>query len=379
MKRILFVDDDANILTGLRRSLRGLRNEWEMVFAEGASTALEQCALAPFDVVVSDARMPGMEGSEFLGNVMQVFPDTVRMILSGQCSRDSVLKCVGVAHQFLSKPCDAATLKATIQRICGMREIFRDGSTRRTVACVQWLPSRPCVYAELAAQMDSERASIEHVAEIVARDVAMSAKVVQLVSSGFFGTPQRVGSAAQAATLLGLETLKALWASSIAFRPCSAVDEEMAVERLTAHSLAVAMAAKRIARSMTDDRAQIGDSYMAGLLHEVGALALGKNWEAQGEERCPDLGGYFVALWGLPDAVVHAIAYHHVPSDCSKEPVVPLTALHVANALVEPFGSVFEQPCGWLDMDYLRKSACASRVEKWRGICAASQPEGALQ
>ena len=63
MKRILFVDDEPKILMGLRRSLRCYRGEWEMCFAEGGGAALEQCAQGPFDVVVSDARMPGMDGS----------------------------------------------------------------------------------------------------------------------------------------------------------------------------------------------------------------------------------------------------------------------------------------------------------------------------
>ncbi len=114
MHRILFVDDEPKILSGLRRMLRSMRHDWEMEFAEGGLRALELFEARPFDVVVSDARMPGMEGSELLERVRREYPDTVRMILSGQCSRDSVLQCVGATHQFLSKPCDAETLKATV-------------------------------------------------------------------------------------------------------------------------------------------------------------------------------------------------------------------------------------------------------------------------
>ena len=121
MKRILFVDDDSNILAGLCRSLRSLRNEWEMVFAEGSAAALRGTVPPVLDVVVSDARMPGMEGSAFLGEVMRLYPDTVGIILSGQCSRTSVLKCVEVAHQFLSKPCEAGTLKSAVHEVCAMR------------------------------------------------------------------------------------------------------------------------------------------------------------------------------------------------------------------------------------------------------------------
>ena len=234
----------------------------------------EECASRPFDIVVSDARMPGMEGAEFLGKVKKLYPDSVRIILSGQCSRNSVLRCVGVAHQFLSKPCEPETLKAAIQRVCRIRDLFQDGPMREAIACVQWLPFQTHVYQELTDQVESSTASIELVAGIVARDVGMSAKVVQLVSSGFFGTPQRISNPAHAAKLLGLETLKAMLTSSSAFQPGSEVGREEEFHRLAVHSLAVANAARRIAETLTADRTLIGDAHLAGFLHAVGILAL---------------------------------------------------------------------------------------------------------
>ena len=150
MKRILFVDDEARILDGLRRSLRGVRGEWEMVFAEGGVAALRECAAQSFDVVVSDARMPGMEGAELLGDVRELYPDAARIILSGQCSRNSVLRCVGVAHQFLSKPCEPATLRSAVQKVCAIRDVFPPGPKREAISCAQWLPSQPAIRRELA-------------------------------------------------------------------------------------------------------------------------------------------------------------------------------------------------------------------------------------
>ncbi len=371
MKRILFVDDEAKILDGLRRSLRNMRGQWEMVFAEGAGAALKECAYLPFDVVVSDARMPGLEGAEFLGQVRELCPDTVRIILSGQCSRRSVLRCVGVAHQFLSKPCDPESLKSAIQKICKIRDAFHVGPRREAVSCVQWLPSQAQVYQELADQIESSAASIERVATVIARDIGMSAKVVQLVSSGFFGTPQRISNVARAAKLLGLETLKAILASASAFQPCSTAHQDADIHLLTIHCLAVAQAARSIAETLTDDRTLIGDAYVAGFLHEISSLAL-----AGDNKDVPDLGGYLVALWGLPDPVVHAIAYHRVPGSCPDQPSAPLTALHVANALLEHSEDAADEAVGLLDMPYLRTNGHMENVDNWCEICRECQLEG---
>ena len=103
--RILFVDDEPLVLQGLQRMLRPMRNEWEMAFVESGRRALEEMATLPFQVVVSDMRMPGMNGAQFLSHVQELYPRTVRLILSGHADKDLIMKCVGTAHQFLAKPC----------------------------------------------------------------------------------------------------------------------------------------------------------------------------------------------------------------------------------------------------------------------------------
>jgi len=402
MRRLLFVDDEPRILAGLRRMLHGLRSEWEMVFAEGGAEALACCAFTPFDVVVSDARMPGMEGSELLQEIMRLYPDTVRIMLSGQCSRDSVLRSVGVAHQFLSKPCDPQSLKSTVSRVCGMRERFPDAAARKVVSCVQKLPSQAVAYTELADQVRSAEACIEGVANIIASDVAMYAKTVQMVSSGFFGTPQRVMDATQPARLLGLETIKALLDSSAAFVAGESAgyrDEDL--RQLNDHSLAVAACAKQIAQTVTDDRTLISDAYLSGMLHDIGDLALlgspfrrplGPNtveidqasaaWqgiEPSSSEACPDAGGYLAALWGLPHPVVQAIGYHQAPSNCPDQTLGPLTAVHVAHAFLGQPNVLLISEDHLLDLEYLKRTNYAGRLAAWREICDAYRSQGVLQ
>ena len=83
MTRILFVDDEINILQGLRRLLRPFAQNWAMDFASTGDEGLAKLAATPFDVVVSDMRMPGMDGAQFLEQVRHRHPETMRIILSG--------------------------------------------------------------------------------------------------------------------------------------------------------------------------------------------------------------------------------------------------------------------------------------------------------
>ncbi|MHB8974329.1 MAG: HDOD domain-containing protein [Pirellulaceae bacterium] len=395
MRRILFVDDEPRILDGLSRMLRGVRHEWEMEFADGGRAALKCCAATPFDMVVSDARMPGMDGTELLANVMQSYPDTVRVILSGQCSRDSVVKSVGVAHQFLTKPCNPQSLKTTVQNVCSMRERFSDEFARKILSCVQQLPSQDSVYAQLACELNSAAPCIERVGQILEQDVAMCAKTVQLVSSGFFGTPQRVTNATHAARLLGLDILKDLWDASVAFVPsdvlnCSAAD----VQQLNHHSLAIAAAAQQIAETVTSDRLIISDAYLAGMLHDIGALALlsptptatraeiGRRLltepgrAASPAAACIHSGGYLAALWGFDERIIQAIGYHHAPGLCPNQSFGPLTAVHVAHSLLEPAACGPASDRIAVDMDYLMRVGCTEQLPRWREIGDSCHFEG---
>ncbi|MHB8863297.1 MAG: HDOD domain-containing protein [Pirellulaceae bacterium] len=383
MKRILFVDDEPKVLQGLQRMFRSLRREWQMEFAEGGAKALECLAASPFDVVLTDMRMPGMDGSELLDEVMRCYPATVRIVLSGQCDRQTVLKCVRPAHQFLTKPCASETIRSTVARACNSRDRMVHYRHKCMLSRVISVPSRPSVYAELVAELESPQASIRAVGEIVSRDVGMTAKILQLVSSSFFGSPRRVEHPAEAITLLGLDTVKSLAFSTEAFVPfeLDSTDGRW-LSRLTDHSLAVGTAARAIAESETKDRVLAGDAMLAGFLHEVGSLALVQPFPSDheqqyreevetldGEESHAEAGAYLMSLWGLPASIVTAIAFQHCPSSSSEQSFTPLTALHAANAILHAKASNAIGASGTIDVDYLKRIGCADRLEKWHDKC----------
>ena len=101
---ILFVDDEPMILGGLRRMLRPSRDRWDMSFVDSGEAALAVLRAQPCDVIVSDFRMPGMNGAQLLELVRRDHPGTARVILSGHANQESMLSIMVLAHEFLTKP-----------------------------------------------------------------------------------------------------------------------------------------------------------------------------------------------------------------------------------------------------------------------------------
>lgn len=187
MTRILFVDDEIRILEGLQRMLRPQRKEWEMAFAPGGQAALTMLEASTFDVIVSDMRMPGIDGAALLETVRQKYPSVLRIILSGYTELEASYRAVPVAHQFLLKPCDPDALRAAIERATSLVEVLNSKMLASLVGSLQELPSLPRTYAELRHALSDPDSSIDQVVRIVEQDVAITAKVLQLVNSAFLG------------------------------------------------------------------------------------------------------------------------------------------------------------------------------------------------
>ncbi len=337
MRRVLFVDDEPNVLSGLRRMLRPMRNEWDMSFAEGAAAALKMLAENEFHVVVTDMRMPNMDGADLLRKVHAHDPGITRIVLSGQTDQESALRSSGTAHQFLAKPCDADTLREAVLRACRLRDLLKNEKVQRVVAGLDALPSLPEIYQELRREMDSDDMSLERVGEIIAKDIALTAKLLQLVNSAFFGLPRHIENIGQAANFLGADTIRGLALSTAAFKCFEGDSSKLQLDALWSHSLAVGAAARAIATKESKDRNIADEAMQAGMLHDIGKLIIATGapdaYEQVLEKMNNDgmtardaelevlgcdhaqMGAYLIGLWGLPDSIVEAIAFHHAASE----------------------------------------------------------------
>ncbi|MCA9247333.1 MAG: HDOD domain-containing protein, partial [Planctomycetales bacterium] len=275
MTRLLFVDDDQNILSGLRRMMRGLRDDWQLDFALGGKQALAAMELEAYDVIVSDMRMPVVDGAMLLSEVQARWPSTVRIVLSGQSEMGRILQATGPAHQYLSKPCDPEILRATVTQCCFLRDRLPNAHLQQLVSQQSTVHSEPALLHHVIEELRSSRGDIQRVASLAARDIGMSAKILQLVSTSFFGQRRRVMSVEQAVMLIGLDLMRELVLSAKVFRPfASPCATELDLAQLNAHCQKVADCSWNIAKGIADSEQLQGDSRIAGMLHDVGKVVL---------------------------------------------------------------------------------------------------------
>ncbi len=391
-KNIIFVDDEKRVLDGIRRMLRPLRKQLNMHFAESGREALEIMSNEEFDIIVSDMRMPGMDGAELLARVREQFPATMRIILTGQASEESTMGTVGVAHQFLDKPCEPERLKNVIARAFFIKKLMSYPVLEKLVAGLGTLPSLPDIYAEMQEKLADPESSLEDVARCVEKDVAMCAKILQLVNSAFFGHFAEVTSPLKAVGLLGLETIRSLVLSLHIFQEYEGAKLPFSIEELWNHSLLVAELAHKIAQHTTDNEKVMDASFMAGMLHDIGKLILAAGlpdryakviqgmkdeqlpcWQAETREfkvSHAEVGAYLMGLWGLPGPVVEPIAYHHRPEKYPSESFDSLTAVAVADYLLRKLDEgAGDVNAGQFDLSYLTRINCVEKMSEWAAIC----------
>jgi HD-like signal output (HDOD) protein len=397
MKELLFVDDEPKLLDGLKRSLRPMRGEWNMTFVTSGAEALQALEQAPFDVIVSDMRMPVMDGAQLLNEVRQRFPQVVRIVLSGQSDKELIYQSIAATHQYLDKPCETELLKATVLRACALRDLLGSDSLRQLVTGMQQIPSQPTLYAEIKREAESKTASIRAIGAIISKDMGMTAKILQMVNSAYFGLRGSVSTAEQAVSLLGLDTVQALVLTVHVFSQfASTHSSRFNMDRLWEASTETGSLARAIAKSEQAPALVIDQAYTAGLLHDVGILVFAANvperydimlktahdqgipvWEVERQEfgaTHEDVGAYLLGLWGLGDPIVEAVAFHHHPSDCVGNTFSPLTAVHVANVLQRELspqatGGVPSQ----IDFTYLEKLHLTDRLSHWREVAGTVQ------
>lgn len=394
-KRLLFVDDDRMVLSGLRRALHDMREDWETVFAAGGQEALEAMEASPFDAVVTDMRMPGMNGAELLERIKDRYPEVIRIVLSGQSEKEAMLRSIAPAHQYLAKPCDIRELKLRLTQAFASRDLVHNPAIAAAIARLRSIPSLPAIYNQLTAALRSETTSLGQIEEIVARDVGMATKILQLANSAFIGVHGRVPSLRQAVSLIGVDTVRTLTLSIHVF---SRFDRHSAIAARVAalweHSVEVAALAQKLATLETGNKAVAEECFAAGLLHDVGKVILlaerptefgnlqkrldedaGSIDEVETEVLgCShaQLGGYLMSIWGLPTSLVQAVAFHHSPSQAIESEFSALTAVHCADGLVHMTQNA--EARSRLDESYLARLGLMEKVSVWHDLAGEKQP-----
>jgi HD-like signal output (HDOD) protein/CheY-like chemotaxis protein len=375
MKQVLFVDDEPRVLQGLKAGLYARRKDWDMQFAEGGAKAIELLKESHFDVLVTDLRMPGVDGTTLVAHARAESPDTIRIVLSGYADDDHSRRLVSLAHRYLSKPCESKKLEECIDRCLATQSLIQSDELRTHLGAIGTLPPMPSTFAALQGALADPAVNSSKVAAIVQKDPAVSAKVLQVCNSAFFRLPRRVSGIQQAVSYLGLSTVRSMVLSAELFKPGQSLPPGLDLGQLQKHALSIA----GIARSLAVDTGWAEDAFLSGLLHDVGLLLLGRQCgdkmqgaldavaagmplvEAEKLNIGVDhgtAGAYLLGLWGLPFEVVDAVTDHETHGPHRKGGFDVSSAVGIAHALlaqVKP-GDIpsYERNTSMLGDDYLR-------------------------
>lgn len=399
-KRILFVDDDPQLLKSIRRMLWDKQDRWELSFLASGEEALAAFAAQPFDVLVADMRMPGMEGHQLLARTRALYPWTMRVVLSGVSERQYIMRAVPLAHQFLTKPVPAERLAEGIERGCALRDMILSDELRTLISGIDALPAQPDVYARLVKALDDESAPVEAIASVISRDVALSADVLKLVNSSFFGPRMHVSRLEKAVTLLGVDTIRGI---VLGLQMLKVFDTrkfpDFSFPKLWEHCLNTALLAKAIAAAEDLPPDEQDDSFIAGMLHDLGKFVLADKIQhayreavsasrdsnttiVEAEQKIlgachAQAGAYLLGLWGLPDRVLEAVAFHHAPSSLTSPAMNATAAVHAANALEHELVVINRGYAPHnMDTDYLERIGMAGRLDGWRQLCRETLETG---
>ncbi len=387
--RILIVDDEVTLLRLMKLGMRSMASEWDLHFAESGQEALKLISQQPFDVVITDMRMPGMNGAQLLNLVLRDHPKTVRIILSGYADLSEVMNCVGLTHQFLEKPCSLDDLKTCLRRVTNVQSHLNHEKIRSATAGLKNLPSLPKTYLEIAEAVQSDDCTTELIAEIASKDPGLCAKLLQISNSAYFGFGRKIFSVDDAVQLLGVSIIQSL---ALATPLYSSFDQKKCpgfpLEQIWEHSAQVAALGRRLYRQHMDDPQLAEQAFAAGILHDVGKLiladSLGAEYRAVLKEshatKTPlhlveqlrlhtthaEVGAYLLAIWGLPIPLVETVACHHDPQRCGTREICLSGIIHVANALQYSQSSNPEMVATPVDMDYLKGIHLDEHFEMWR-------------
>jgi HD-like signal output (HDOD) protein len=353
MRHVLFVDDEPQVLEGLRLRLQPLAGKWHMTFVDSGADALSKFEQTPHDVIVSDIGMPGMDGAQLLHAISERWPATIRIAVSGVSDVDQKLRLLPLAHQYLSKPCRPEQLEDAVVRSLQLREELTHPSVQSIVGRIRQLPARPQVFARLQVAMARADTSARDVARIIAADSAITVRVLQIANSAFFRRARRISNIEQAVQYLGFQSVRNLVMCAEVFSRWPGRMRHAAVdlEDLQVHAQRTAA----VAHAITEGAQFSDDTVLAALLHDIGywvliqecpreleqavelALAAGiclaqAEYEILGASHA-EIGAYLLAIWGLPYTVVEAIAHHHYPTRVKSVGLDCLSALAVAMAL----------------------------------------------
>lgn len=232
---ILCVDDEPNILSSLRRLFR--TKGYQVRTAEGGAAGLRVLESEAIDVVISDMRMPGMDGAQFLQHVRHQWPETVRLLMTGYADINAVIDAInrGEIYRYITKPWDENDIVLVVRNALEYKQLAQDRKRLEVLTTTQ------------NEALKALNAGLEE---------RVTARTAELGTAN--GALQQANDKLKGSFVTSIKVFSTLI--------------EMRGSNLAGHSRRVAELARKIALKMGLDSLQVQEVFVAGLLHEIGKL-----------------------------------------------------------------------------------------------------------
>lgn len=352
---ILFVTTDEKLMSELIRNIVPIQDDYSIFFADNGERCLQILANNKIDFVFSSANIIMPTGANILNEIKRLFPEVIRFALVPNLDNQTVAQISQYVHQLVPPPYTKETIVERIQRTLHIQKILNNEKVVNLVKNTTTLPSLPEIYIQIEQETAKPDFSLIKIANLISKDPNLTAKILQIVNSAYFGLQKEVTNINFALSYLGVNVIKSLIFYIHLFSHFKITSENRKhLEKFWQHSLVVASNSYHLANKYLQEKYEIDSSYTAGVLHDVGKFILLNtytypqniillaeqkaidNLEAELEiYECThaEIGAYLLGLWGFPLHIVEAVAYHHQPSLLNKSKLNLATIIHLADFL----------------------------------------------
>jgi len=385
--RILVIDDEIDCLDQIKTSLSSKADQWILEYSNNPLQALESIVSNPPTIVICDYHMPQMNGAELLRKAEKAHPFIHRFIVANRDEIGVLEDGIGSAFHFLPKPCPANRLLTEIQRCLSIEAWLGKTQIKNIVGTLGELPSLPSLYIKIVDVLNDDDVSIEKVGKAISTDITISAKILKIVNSSFFGFDETISDITQAVSVLGIETVKNLVLAIQVFSDSQGGEQKTQTDQLWNHSMNVAVGAKNLMMYETGSSKLAEGAYTSGLFHDIGKLIMQRAapdayksaqefaalekipaWEAENEIlgcNHAEAGAYLLARWGLPIEAVESAVFHHEPVNSSGSSFSALASVYVANRILSEKEAT---PASGYDCPFISGLGKADQWPEWHTL-----------
>ncbi len=395
-EKVLFVFDPVNCNEQINNYYQLCLVDYVSLQADSIEKAKLIINSKQIDLVISSMDLPDGTGIDLHKYIAENHQDIIRFLYSENSDKDVVYKSAGYIHQFMNHETKPNQFMHIIDNAFGLKEVLANKDLHKRLSGITNLPSPPEIYNQLTNELQCQAPSIHNIANIIKKDVSITAKVLHMVNSAYFGLSAHVENPLHAVNLLGIDTIQSMVLTAGVFNLFKDPGiPGYSIESIYNNSLAVGTSSRHLANAFGLMTKHTEDALMAGMLHDIGKLVMlsyfpnefKQSVELSEREAIPlfeaekqivgvndaEIGAHLLSLWGLPNSILEAIALHYTPQKAQAPITNVLTAVHLGYALNHDIvHNIKEETESAVDMDYLEQLNLSSNIESLKNFCMSA-------